>query len=134
MLDDATEENGCLKIISGSHKLGPLNHVFSRDGAVSSRVQDTNVLQDTMLCKHIPVPAGGMELHHCNLLHSSDPNRSTHPRCAIVIQYRSADNVQLGGSTNHFGWGMQIRGSNPFVVRMVEGCFQLPVLRDRHLV
>jgi ectoine hydroxylase-related dioxygenase (phytanoyl-CoA dioxygenase family) len=128
MLDDSTVENGCLKVIPGSHKNGPLTHIFGRGGAVSSRLEDTDVLRDTSLWKNIPVPAGGMELHHCNLLHSSDPNRGNLSRSAMVIQYRSADNVQVGGSTKHFGLGMQIRGSNPVRVRMVEGSFQLPVI------
>jgi ectoine hydroxylase-related dioxygenase (phytanoyl-CoA dioxygenase family) len=130
MLDDATEENGCLKIIPGSHKEGPHAHVFGRSGAVSSHLADTDVLQDTSLWKNIPLAAGGMELHHCNLLHSSEPNRSPLPRSAMVIQYRAADSVQLGGSTNHYGLGMQIRGSDPHRVRMVEGSFPLPVISN----
>jgi phytanoyl-CoA hydroxylase len=128
MLDESTEENGCLRIIPGSHKHGPLNHVFGRDGAATSRLEDTNILLDRSLWKSIALPARAMELHHCNLLHGSEPSRSDLPRNAIVIQYRSADNVQIGGSTDHFGFGMQIRGSNPQRVRMVEGCFQMPTL------
>ena len=67
-----------------------------------------------------------MELHHCNMLHSSGPNRGVHPRSAIVIQYRAADNVALGGNTANFGFGLQIRGDNPYRVRMMGGTFRLP--------
>ena len=126
MLDDSTEENGCLKIIPGSHKWGPRNHLFAKDGAFSSQLEDRSVLEDPSRWKTVPVPAGGMELHHCNMLHSSGPNRGVHPRSAIVIQYRAADNVALGGNMANFGFGLQIRGTNPYRVRMMGGTFRLP--------
>jgi ectoine hydroxylase-related dioxygenase (phytanoyl-CoA dioxygenase family) len=125
-LDDSTEENGCLTIIPGSHTWGPRNHIFARDGAFSSQLEDKRVLEDQSRWLNVPVPAGGIELHHCNMLHSSRANRGTRPRSAMVIQYRAADNVQVGGGTGHYGWGMQIRGRNPYRVRMVEGTFALP--------
>jgi hypothetical protein len=67
-----------------------------------------------------------MELHHCNLLHGSPASKNDRPRSAIVIWYRAADNAQLGGSTSHFGYGLQVRGVNPGVVRMIEGVVTLP--------
>ena len=126
MIDDSTEENGCLTIIPGSHKWGPRNHLFARDGAFSSQLEDKHVVEDPSRWKRVPVPAGGMEIHHCNMLHSSGPNRGDKPRSAIIIQYRAGDNVQLGGGTGHYGWGMQIRGEPLYRVRMIEGTFGLP--------
>src|SRR5882762_981925 len=64
-LDDSTEENGCLTIVPGSHKLGPRNHLFAKDGAFSSQLEDKTVLDDPTRWLKVPVPAGGMELHHC---------------------------------------------------------------------
>jgi ectoine hydroxylase-related dioxygenase (phytanoyl-CoA dioxygenase family) len=125
-IDDSTEENGCLTIVPGSHKLGPRNHLFAKDGAFSSQLEDKSVLQDPEGWLKVPVPAGGMELHHCNMLHSSTANRGTKPRSAIVIQYRAADNAQIGGSSAHFGHGMQLRGENPYIARMMAGTFALP--------
>jgi ectoine hydroxylase-related dioxygenase (phytanoyl-CoA dioxygenase family) len=124
--DDATEENGCLTIIPGSHKWGPRNHLFAKDGAFSSQLEDKSVLRDPARWLKVPVPAGGMELHHCNLLHSSTANRGTRPRSAMVIQYRAADNVALGGNMSHAGFGLQVRGTNPYTVRMLGGSFKLP--------
>src|SRR6266567_5007278 len=98
MLDDSTEENGCLTIIPGSHRDGPRNHLFARDGAFSSQLEDKRVVEDPAHWLKVPVPARGMELHHCNMLHSSTANRGTKPRSAMVIQYRAADNVALGGT------------------------------------
>jgi ectoine hydroxylase-related dioxygenase (phytanoyl-CoA dioxygenase family) len=124
-LDDSTEENGCLTIIPGSHKWGPRNHLFAKDGAFSSQLEDKRVVEDPTRWLKVAVPAGGMELHHCNMLHSSTSNRGTKPRSAMVIQYRAADNVALGGNMA-FGAGTQVRGVNPYVVRMMAGTFKLP--------
>ncbi len=125
-LDESTEENGCLTIVPGSHKLGPRNHLFAKDGAFSSQLEDKSVLDDPMDWLKVPVPAGGMELHHCNMLHSSTANRGTRPRSAIVIQYRAADNAELGGNKDRFGNGLQVRGVNPYRARMIAGTFKLP--------
>jgi phytanoyl-CoA hydroxylase len=124
--DESTEENGCLNIIPGSHKWGPRNHLFARDGAFASQLEDKSVLEDSSRWLKVPVPAGGMELHHCNMLHSSSANRGTRPRSAMVIQYRAADNVALGGNMSNAGFGLQVRGENPYTVRMMGGTFKLP--------
>lgn len=125
-LDDSAQENGCLTVIPGSHKWGPRNHLFAKDGAFSSQLEDKSVLEDRSRWVHVPVPAGGMEVHHCNMLHSSTANLGTRPRSAMVIQYRAADNVALGGNTIQAGFGMQVRGVNPYRVRMMAGTFKLP--------
>jgi phytanoyl-CoA hydroxylase len=124
--DDSTEENGCLTIVPGSHKLGPRNHLFAKDGAFSSQLEDKRVLDDPARWLKVPVPAGGMELHHCNMLHSSTANRGTRPRSAMVIQYRAADNAELGGSKDRAHNGLQLRGVNPYRARMIAGTFKLP--------
>jgi len=125
-LDDSTEENGCLTIVPGSHKLGPRDHLFAKDGAFSSQLADKRVVEDPTAWLKVPVPAGGMELHHCNMLHSSTANRGTRPRSAMVIQYRAADNAELGGGQGRIGNGMQVRGTNPYRARMIAGTFKLP--------
>jgi ectoine hydroxylase-related dioxygenase (phytanoyl-CoA dioxygenase family) len=124
-LDDSTEENGCITIVPGSHKWGPRNHLFAKDGAFSSQLEDKSVVEDPTRWLKVPVPAGGMELHHCNMLHSSTANRGTRPRSAMIIQYRAADNVAVGGNLA-FGAGTLVRGENPYRVRMMEGTFKLP--------
>jgi hypothetical protein len=44
----------------------------------------------------------------------------------MVIQYRAADNVALGGNMANPGFGMMVRGENPYRVRMMGGTFKLP--------
>lgn len=120
-LDDATPENGCLRIIPGSHKNGPQMHVFARDGAFSSQLKDQSVLGEESDWLYVSCPAGGVEMHHCNMLHSSTANRGDKPRSVLIFQYRAADNIELAGARAHFGFGMMVHGENPYQARMLDG-------------
>lgn len=123
-LDDATTENGCLTVLPGSHKAGPRDHNIPKGDAW--RLQERAELKDRSRWLELPVPAGGMELHHCNMLHGSAASKNNTPRSAIVIWYRAADNLELGGPKSNFGYGLQVRGVDPGVVRMIEGVVRLP--------
>jgi ectoine hydroxylase-related dioxygenase (phytanoyl-CoA dioxygenase family) len=125
-LDDSTPDNGCLTVIPGSHRLGPLPHRFTFEGAPRTRVADRSVVADRSRWRRTPVPAGGIEVHHGNLLHSSEANLTDRPRSTVQLWYRAADNVQVGGSTDFCGWGLQVRGIDPGVVRMAETTCRLP--------
>lgn len=125
-LDDSMEDNGCLMVIPGSHRLGPLRHRFIPDGAPRTELADRRPVADRSRWRKIPVPAGGILVHHANLLHSSEANRTDRPRSALLLWYRAADNVQVGGSTDIPGWGLQVRGIDPGTVRMDAGTCRLP--------
>ena len=123
-LDDATTENGCLTVLPGSHKAGPRFHDIPKSGPW--RLKEREDIQDRSRWLPLPVPAGGMELHHCNLLHGSGVSKNNQPRSAVVIWYRAADNMELGGPAHHVGYGLQVRGTNPGTVRMVEAVVPMP--------
>lgn len=127
-IDESTEENGCLRVIPGIHKLGPLEHMFAADGAFSSQIRDQSVIPDESRWVSVTSPAGGVEMHHCNMVHSSTANRGVKPRSAMIIQYRAADNVQLSPYTStQPGYGMLVRGANPYKARLLDGTtVQLP--------
>ena len=127
-IDESTEENGCLRVIPGIHKLGPLVHAFAADGAFSSQLADQSVIPDASQWVSVTSPAGGVEMHHCNMLHSSTANRGVRPRSAMIIQYRAADNVQLSPyNATQPGYGMLVRGVAPYTARMLDGSVvQLP--------
>jgi phytanoyl-CoA hydroxylase len=120
-IDESTEENGCLRIIPGIHRLGPRLHRFAKDGAFSSQLEDRSVVADESKVLNVPCPAGGVEMHHCNMLHSSTANGGAAPRSVLIFQYRAADNVALGGATTHFGFGLTVRGRNPYQARLLDG-------------
>ena len=123
-LDDATPENGCLTVLPGSHKDGPRYHEIPV--GEPWRLTERTELADRSRWLPLPVPAGGLELHHCNLLHGSPASKNDQPRSAIVIWYRASDNFPLGKPDNHLGYGQQLRGVDAGVVRMVEGVVKLP--------
>jgi ectoine hydroxylase-related dioxygenase (phytanoyl-CoA dioxygenase family) len=128
-LDDSTPDNGCLAVIPGSHRLGPLRHQFTFDGAPRTRLADRRLVRRRARGVDVPVRAGGVLVHHANLLHSSKANRSDQPRSALSFWYRAADNVQVGGPTEIPGLGLQVRGIDPGVVRMDAQTCRLPVPR-----
>jgi phytanoyl-CoA hydroxylase len=83
------------------------------------------VVADPSRWRHVSVPAGGIVVHHGNLLHSSAANLSDRPRSTLQLWYRAADNVQIGGATD-FCWGLQVRGIDPGVARMAAATCRLP--------
>jgi phytanoyl-CoA hydroxylase len=119
-LDDATEQNGCLRVIPGSHKLGLVDHRYGR----SFGVQEEELVEDNSHQVSLVVPAGGVTLHLCCLLHSSAENHDTAMRNAILFDYRAADNVQLGGAVGP-SRGLLVRGKDPLSVRMMAGTFKI---------
>lgn len=126
-LDDTDEDNGCLRVIPGSQKLGPLDHDFSPDGqAYGTEVSDKSVFADESSWVSLVVPAGSVALHHCCMLHSSGANHSDRGRSTFVFEYRASDARQIAGATDPAGWGTQLRGVDRGMVRMVDSSFHLP--------
>jgi phytanoyl-CoA hydroxylase len=130
-LDDSASDNGGLAVIPGSHRLGPLGHQFTFDGAPRTRLADRRLRPRRGHGVDVPVRAGGVLVHHANLLHSSKANRTDRSRAALSFWYRAADNVQVGGPTDIPGLGLQVRGVDPGVVRMDAQVCRLPVAQPR---
>ena len=112
-LDDSTPENGCVHVVPGSHRLGLLNHF--RDGVFTEVIQgDTRGFDDAAV--PLLVKAGGIAIWHALTLHSSPPNRSEHPRRAIVFEYKDPAARLLGGSFSPNEVrpaGLMVRGVDP---------------------
>lgn len=125
-LDDTDEANGCLRVIPGSHKLGPLEHDFSAGQAYGTEVKDKSVFADESRWVSLVVPAGSIALHHSCTLHSSGANRSDRPRSSLIFEYRATDARQIAGATDPVGWGTQVRGVDKGTVRMVAASFHMP--------
>lgn len=107
-LDDTDEENGCLHVIPGSHRLGPLE----AEGA--SHTVDYPLESGT------PVPAAAGDVLFFNYLtiHGSGTNRSERIRRNVLFQYRDPADAPVPngeGKEDHVDWGMGllVAGSNP---------------------
>lgn len=93
MLDDVTEENGCLKVVPGSHK-GDLHSLFDGETFTGRMAADVTA---EMKAKDVPVTgkAGSVCLMHTRLAHGSDPNNGTVPRGLYICVYTAADAFPL---------------------------------------
>ena len=95
-LDEATRENGCLKVMVGSHLLGRLEHgrQGSQAGADPQRVK---ALEDKLPIHYVEAKPGSVLFFHCNLLHASEPNFSNRPRIAYICCYNAFSNIPVIG-------------------------------------
>lgn len=95
-LDAATRENGCLKVIPGSHHLGRLEHGGrgKQTGADPERVEAILARIPPQDCE---MPPGSVLFFNCNVLHASAANLSDRPRRAYICCYNALSNVPYGG-------------------------------------
>ncbi len=90
-VDPATQENGCLQVIRGSHHLGRIEHTLTGEqaGADTERVKE--ILKRLELV-YVVMEPGDTVFFHANTLHRSDQNRSKNPRWSMICCYNSARN------------------------------------------
>ena len=128
MLDDATPENGCMRMVRGSHKRGLLDHMDDK-GVFTGACQEEAAWRDRPdEIVDITPRAGGISMHHCLMLHGSGPNRSGRPRRGLVFQYRADDAFQLADGV----WrdtGLLVSGVRREHVRCDAGVLRLPKSR-----
>ena len=85
-LDDATEENGCLHYIPGSHRWGLLEKTGLAGDMDSVReVLTPAQVSDFEKQRPIVLKKGECTFHHPLMMHGSYENQSDHPRRATVI-------------------------------------------------
>jgi phytanoyl-CoA hydroxylase len=88
-LDPATEENGCLKLMPGSHKALASHDGDSSDGhGFGYRLDQSTV--DESKAVSAPCDAGDAVVFHDLTLHASHPNTSGRDRWTLISTYRSA--------------------------------------------
>lgn len=97
-LTPSVPENGCLRVIPGSHlwPLQPHRDTFAADNLLT-RGQEIAVEVDESKAVDIVLGPGEMSLHHVSIAHASDPNRSSMSRIGVAIRYIAAEVAQLGG-------------------------------------
>lgn len=84
-LTDATTENGCFRVLPGSHKSG------LRDWGRIAQDQNTNPEDkkdiDPEGLIEVPLAAGSVLFFHSMVVHGSGPNRSPNPRNTALYAY-----------------------------------------------
>ncbi len=92
-ITDANEENGCMRMWSGSHKEKIKDHKDTYD--------ENNLLTRGQTVQNVPIEkttpnilkAGQLSLHHPMIVHGSGANKSKHRRIGFVIQSYIGTNV-----------------------------------------
>lgn len=88
-LEDATLENGCLRVIPGSHRRAR-DHASVRDArGFTNRISDEDLEGERMM--DVEMKCGDVLVFHDRLLHSSHSNRSGRERWSFIPTYRNAD-------------------------------------------
>jgi phytanoyl-CoA hydroxylase len=82
-LDEATLENGCMHLHTGTFGLQPLAHFHRRDWQIC----DTEILGKS--CVAVPLKPGGVLLFDGLLVHGTPHNNSDRRRRALQFHYRS---------------------------------------------
>ena len=125
LLDDVTEDNGCLMVVPGSHK-GKMYSLYDGKQFIG-RVDDAT--ETFLKSKQIPVvgSAGDVCLMHTRLAHGSAPNKSGTSRGLYICVYTAADAVPLAKnpmpSPNE---GLIVRGEKQISARMINFEVELP--------
>ena len=93
-LDDSTAENGCLRVIPGSHRAQRLleHERDDREGLVLNRKLLDGALEESEAVD-VELEAGQLSLHDVYMVHGSNPNRSEKRRAGVAIRYMPATSV-----------------------------------------
>ena len=92
MLDRATRENGCLKVLKGSHKVGRIGHGISDTPEQTADMERIFELEKRHECIYITAEPGDALFFHSNLLHSSDANKSQVSRRTLIVCFNTKSN------------------------------------------
>jgi non-heme Fe2+,alpha-ketoglutarate-dependent halogenase len=111
-LTAATAENGCLRVVPRSHRLGLVPHAF-RPHADNLTTEGITAVAEIDTPHDIVMRPGEMSLHHPLILHASNPNQSEEPRIGFSATYSTE---ALTGSRTAVAW---VRGSGP------RDCFEV---------
>jgi ectoine hydroxylase-related dioxygenase (phytanoyl-CoA dioxygenase family) len=125
MLDDVTEENGCLMVVPGSHR-GPIYSLF--DGATFTGF--LNPQEERALKKNEVAAigkAGDVCFMHTRLVHGSAANASDRPRGLFICVYTAADAFPLARNPMPSTLeGTIVRGEGTRVARLMQADIELP--------
>jgi len=131
-VDEATTENGCLRVIPGSHRRRELgHHEFNGTDGLSLPLELRTEEFDEAAARDITLDAGQVSLHDIFLIHGSEPNRSAVPRRGMTLRYMPttsvyrrdlADNrrsgpLSMAERTLYLMRGTDVSGRNDFRVR-----------------
>lgn len=93
-IDASTRENGCMEVVSRSHrdKVHYAHRQDDRDDLVLNQAVEDKRL-GTVKTHHIELEPGQLSLHDVYLVHGSAPNRSSWRRAGFTVRYMPCTSV-----------------------------------------
>ena len=117
-VDDSTVENGCMRVIPGTHtmELKGLQPNTEVPNVLSSEIPPQYV--DESKAVDFVLKAGGVSVHHPNIIHGSNANNSPHRRCGLTIRYiPTTTRILLGDKPDDFSLTPEGRWPSAFLLR-----------------
>ena len=105
--DDAPLEKGCVRVVPGSHKHGPLEHLH--DGGHHLPVHEYPVSKATPC----PAKAGDVLFFSYLTIHGSGLNESKEARTTLLVQMRDPADLPTAEVHISRGQGLILRGIDP---------------------
>lgn len=93
-VDGATQNNGCLQVLRGSHNLGRIDHEWSGEHFVADPARVKAAI-DTLERRVVTLAPGDALFVHCNLLHRLEASTSTSGRRIVICSYNTERNRPL---------------------------------------
>jgi len=86
-IDDSTPENGCMRVIPGSHRqnLQGLQRRTDVENVLGSGLDPA--LVDESQARDVALDPGDVSIHHPNVIHDSQANNSQRWRRGLTIRY-----------------------------------------------
>ncbi len=126
LLEDATEENGPLMVVPGSHKGPTFDHHV--DGSFAGAMDPGACDIDFAKAVSLTGKAGACTFHHVRMVHGSAQNRSGRDRPLLLYQVAAADAWDLRGLEDDWAEyeSRMIAGSSTVVPRIVDCPVRMP--------
>ncbi len=121
LLDDATEVNGPLLVLPGSHR-GPTFDHHGSDGRFCGAMDPARDGIDFAAARPLIAPAGACSFHHVRAVHGSAANRSAHSRNLLLYEFAAADAFPLLGVGDWAEFNQRLLLGTPTVEPRTVAC------------
>jgi non-haem Fe2+, alpha-ketoglutarate-dependent halogenase len=88
-LTDSYPDNGCMRVVRGSHREGIVPHNRASASPDNFVTMEIACRVEEGEATDVNLAAGEMSLHHVAIVHGSNPNASDRPRIGYAVRYVS---------------------------------------------
>ncbi len=108
-VDESSPENGCLRVIPGSHRGEVKDHIQDADAAGGFQNRLSSEFVDEAKAVDLILKPGDVSIHSPKIIHGSNANTSPKRRCGLTTSYIPTSTRIVRGAA---GWPDEIWWSN----------------------